>query len=289
MGQTVYVDLLFLINFSMDVLALYLTSRILGRRLRLGRMLLAGALGGVYACAALFLHAGSVAALLLDALVCVLLGAITFWERGGLLVPVLTFTAVSMSLGGVMTALFTLLNRLELPLDTQTGDGDGISVFLFAFLAAVSALLTLMGGRFFAKRSSVKNATLSIRIGGRSLRLSALVDSGNLLCEPVSGKPCVVAELSAFRSVLPEEFLEAARQKKYIYPADAGRMGVRGVCLIPAKTASGSGMLLAFRPEGITVDAGKGAREVDAYVALCELGGSAMGQEALLPGVLVTG
>ena len=47
MGQTVYVDLYFLINFSMDFLCFFLTAKLLDRRLGIGRGLIGAALGGL--------------------------------------------------------------------------------------------------------------------------------------------------------------------------------------------------------------------------------------------------
>ncbi|MBQ8344875.1 MAG: sigma-E processing peptidase SpoIIGA [Clostridia bacterium] len=291
MGQTVYVDLLFLINFSMDVLALYLTARILSRRPKLWRLLLAGCVGGLYSCLALFSPLNGFSALSVDLLVCLLLGWITFFSRKGqrsVLPPLLTFPAVSMALGGVMTALFTLLNRLHLPLDTQTGDGDGISVWLFALLAAVSALLTLFGGRFFAKRGSIKEAELTIVVGDRSICLTALTDSCNLLCEPISGKPCVVAEIGCFRGLLPDSVLHAA-ERKQLPPLETMKgLSGAGFRLIPAQTASGEGLLLGFRPTRMTVHTKQGEREADAYLVLTHLSASAMGCRALLPLTLLT-
>lgn len=288
MGQTVYLDLLFLINFSMDVLALAVSASILHRTLRWLRLLTAGAVGGVYACAALFLPVSGLLALAVDILVCFLLGAIAFATRekkNGLVTCVLTFTAVSMALGGIMTALFSLLNRMELPLGMDGGDGDGISVLLFALLAAIGGILTLAGGRFFSKRASKQTVTVEVTVGSRSQRLSALVDSGNLLCEPAGGRPCVVAEPSALSAILPPSLLDVVRNRRY--DGIASVEGIRGICLVPVRTASGEGLLIAFRPTRMAVKTEKETHEVDAYLALCELGDSAMGHQALLPNVLV--
>ena len=41
MGETVYADVLFIINFSMDFLCFYICSRVLGYPLRLARTVLA--------------------------------------------------------------------------------------------------------------------------------------------------------------------------------------------------------------------------------------------------------
>ena len=53
MEQTVYIDLFFLINFSMDFLGLFLAAKLLERSKRLLRLALAAIFGGIYACVAL--------------------------------------------------------------------------------------------------------------------------------------------------------------------------------------------------------------------------------------------
>jgi MFS family permease len=72
----VYADVFFLVNFSMDFLCFYLCARLLHRPLSLWRGMLASALGGIYAVAALFLTLDRAPAFALDALVWVVLGAV---------------------------------------------------------------------------------------------------------------------------------------------------------------------------------------------------------------------
>ena len=154
MGQTVYVDLLFMINFSMDFLCFFLTARILALPLSLPRTLLASALGGIYSDIALFITLGALPSLLLDIFVCVLICAIAFLKKGelsSLPLYIIVYFAISMALGGFMTAIFNLLNKADIPL--ESGASDGISVWAFAALAAVSGLLTFFGGRFFLPSS----------------------------------------------------------------------------------------------------------------------------------------
>ena len=112
MEQTVYVDLYFLINFSMDFLCFFLTSRILRGPIRFGRMTAGAAVGGIYADLALFLPLAGAAALGTDLLACGAICFITYGKKGerrSLPVYVLVYTAVSMTLGGFMTAFFNLL------------------------------------------------------------------------------------------------------------------------------------------------------------------------------------
>lgn len=291
MGQTVYVDLFFLINFSMDFLCLFLSAKILCLRLSVARGLMGAAVGGLYAVLALFSPLGRIFSLCLDALVCFALCAIAFYRKGeGRSLPLyaLVLTAISMALGGIMTALFHLFNRSPLSEGLETVEGDGLSVWVFGLLALISGWLTLMGGRFFAGRSAREKAEIELFYGGRSTRLSAMVDSGNLLREPISGRPCIVTDISALEGLLPAEILRAARKGDPSAMERISPRHVKNLRLIPTKTASGQGVLFGVRMEKITVDCGKGGRQVDALVALAELGKSAHESRALLPCELLT-
>lgn len=288
MGQTVYVDLLFMINFSMDFLCFFLCAKILGIKLSLPRAIAASAVGGVYSDVALFIGVGRLQALLIDIFVCVLMCAIVFCKRGrNLSLPlyILVYVAISMALGGFMTAIFNLLNKLELPL--KAGSSDGISVWLFALLAAISAAITLVGGRFFRSRAAQRFADVDISYGGRSVRLRAMTDSGNLLREPISGKPCIVADVSALEKILPQRIVRAARKGDISAIGKLSAEDAKKVRVIPIRTAGGESALIAFRAESVTVDGGRGAESVDALVALSNIGKSAEGAQVLLPPELI--
>lgn len=288
MTQTVYVDLFFLVNFSMDFLCLYLTARILHRRVRMGRMLTGAALGGLYANVALFLPLSSMGALAIDVLACLLLCAVALWEgkRTGFWRVATVFVAISAALGGTMTALFYLLNRTPLA-SLTVADGDGLSIWIFALLALLSGVITLLGGRLLGRHSKACAVELEILYGGRTLRLHALVDSGNLLCEPMSGRPCIVADVDALEGLLPCELLLAARRGDAMGLGRIGQRHAARLRIIPTHTATGEQLLLGVRADRVTVDCGDEAREVDAWIALGRLGASADGYEALLPSVLL--
>ncbi len=292
MGQTVYVDLFFLINFSMDFLCFFLTSKILHGPIRFWRMMAGAALGGLYADIALFLPLQGGAAMGADLLACGLICVVTYWKRGegrSLPVCILVYTAVSMTLGGFMTALFNLLNRSQWFGAGEGTSADGISIWLFALLAALSGGVTLLGGRFFTKKSVQKETRVTLCYGGKSLCLSAMTDTGNLLRDPLGGKLCIVADAKALGAILPGEVVASVNTKQGL-GALTGLQGVhrRNLRLIPAKTASGEGLLPAVRMEKIILHGEGGDREVDAMVVLSNLGRSADGHALLLPAELLS-
>ncbi len=287
MGQTVYVDLFFMINFSMDFLCFFLSSQLLGEKLRLFRTLAAAMLGGAYACVALFLPFDGFWALLLDVLLCVLMCIISFGVARSVLVHTLVYFAVSMTLGGFMSALFALLNKAELGLDAV--QSDGISAWVLAVLAIISALFALIGTKFFRKRTAVRYASVAFELDGEERELRAFCDSGNLLRDPISGRVCVLVCVQALNGFVTDEVIEAARTKNVAPLASTDASMARRVRLIPARTATGEGCLLAIRPDRILVgeDGGKPQKQVDAYLALSEEKSFTDGCEALLPNELL--
>ena len=283
MEQIVYIDLYFMINFGMDFLCFFLTGRLMSLRISILRCIIASAIGGAYACAALFLGLGSLPSIALDVAACAMISAVAFLKKGELKrLPAyaLVYTAVSILLGGFMTVLFGIFNRLGLDrLLGSEDDTDGLSVWLFLLLALLGGLGAAFGGKHIRKRSARKNCRLELRYGSRSAIFSALCDSGNLLCEPISNKPCVIVELKAARTFLPSDIYAATEQRRseLLLPENARRMRV-----IPVRTVGGGGMMYAFRMDSVRADMGKGFREVDVFVAFCteELKG---GVSALVP------
>ncbi len=280
MEQTVYADLYFLINFSMDFLCFFLTARLLSYKLSLARTLMASALGGIYAVAALFFGGSALAALLLDMVICALMCAVALFrahEARRLPLYILVYIAISMVLGGVMTALFHLFNRLDLPLAEVSE--DGISVWLFAILGALGGLVTHACNRFFSRRAARRHAEVRVTCGACVRSLHALCDTGNSLREPIGGRPCIVVDCDRLCGLLPRELLSAAKKGELPSTELMARHGGR-ICLVPAQSATGSRMLIAFRPDRVTVDSGQGAHTVDALIVPSPLANTA---DALLP------
>lgn len=287
MEQDVYVDLYFLINFSMDLLCLLLSATLMHRRVGRWRAALGAAIGGVYAVASLLLSSGGVLTLAADLAAAVVICAVAFWSRGsrlwGLLRLALVFALTSMILGGVMTALYSFLNRLDLPFDALRG--DGLSVWSFALLTAVASMATLGGGRLLGISRKTRSVELDVTLFGRSLTLRAMVDTGNLLRDPVSGRAVIVCEGGRVCALLPPALAAAYRSGDFT--ACLGSYELVGrLRPIPTKTASGEALLFAIVPDSLTVTELRGrTREVyaaDYLIAPTSLGSSAAGFDAVI-------
>ena len=101
--------------------------------------------------------------------------------------------------------------------------------------------------------------------------------------EPVSGRACIVADVNSIKEIVPCALLEMVKNKNYTGLDTLDYDIAKRIRLIPTATALGEGMLVAFRPDGISIGEDKQAKEVDALVALCELKQAGTDYEALVP------
>jgi len=283
MIQDVYVDLYFLINLSMNLLCLMIAASLLHLRVKRWRAITAAALGACYAVAALILGADGIVGFLSDLAIAIVMCAVTFTTRPPSLLHLLKCTAVqmltSMLLGGIMTALYSLLNRIDLPLDSL--EGDGLSVWSFAILSSIAALMTARGGKFLGRSAKTKCVSVKATVFGKSITLRALVDTGNLLREPVSGKSVIVADRKALFAALPRhvvQTLSATDPAIWLSdPAIAHRVRV-----IPIRTASGEKLLPAILPDTLYLTEDKITLPADHLIAPADIGARAEGFDAVI-------
>lgn len=288
----VYADLLFLINAGMDGLCFCLTGKLLHRKLTAGRVILGSVLGGLYAVVSLLLNTGQAVALLGDLTACVLICLVALGGKGGggwrrIALSVGVYCLLSMVLGGVMTALYSLLNRAGLPALLPEGE-DGLGAWLFLLLTVAGGAVSLWGGRLIRRTSARVTCSVTVSLRGNSVTLAGMVDTGNLLRDPIGGRAVICADRDGLGRILSPELALALRgnaDSLTSLPPDEERR----VRIIPAGTATGAGLLYGFLPDTVTVTVdGKPPREADAVIALIEMAPQAVreGLSALVPSEL---
>jgi len=254
--MTVYADVLFLINFTVNILVLYLTGKIGRLSPRRWRIALGAVAGAAYAVFMFFprLSFGySAAAKVLFSLFVV---ALTFNIRGVRLYikTVGVFYLVTFCLGGCVMALFYLTDAgaklgavvkngilyLNLPWKVLIG----AVLFSYAIIRVVWGILQSRMAREAMYRK------IGISWNGKEVWMNALLDTGNALCEPFSGAPVIVAEYEKLLPILPEALKEACQLGETAVEQISDER-IRGrIRVIPfSSLGKEHGMLIGFRPD----------------------------------------
>ncbi len=266
-GIDVYVDVLFLINLGMDALCLTLTARLLHRKIPLLRLWLAAALGGIYGAAALFFEVLPLVAWLADVLLCVLMCWIAMGSTRLLLTAGVYFLS-SAVMGGAMTALYSFFNRMGVASLLPSGE-DGGTALALGVLAGLGWLLTLIWGRVFRK-AEAKRATeveVTVRLGKEETVLRGMIDSGNLLTDPIGGTPVIAVKREAVARILSHELQHALDEAPLRTEALVSLPEASRLRLIPTETATGGGLLVAILPDEVYLGAKEKRHRIRALVA----------------------
>ncbi len=288
LGTVIYADSLLAVNFSMDFLALYIAARLLHAPLRPLRLAAGALIGAVFALAAVVTEAyiyGSAwmaAELVLSGIFAVIMCACAFGHKR-VFGTALTYGAVNIGLGGIMTALYSFVGRISDTLGAvPVSTSPSASPPLFGVIALVSGAVSLLYGKFRWRSGAKRRINVTVWAFGCEFSAELLCDSGNLLCDPYSGKPVVIISCASLQGILPTEIIQAARMPERITSlSEAAALRVR---LIPAGSVTGQGMLLGFTPERLCIE----GRETDAVVAIgtdiTDYGGS----DGIIPQTLIT-
>lgn len=235
----VYLDLVVILNFLVDGLLLLGANRLSGHPPGWGRVLPAAALGGMYAGVCMlpgFSFLGNV----LWRLVCLcLMAGIAFGWRRSAITRGAVFLLLSMAMGGLALGL---------------GTGNFASVLLAA--VALTALCALGIPHPVGSRSY---RPVQLLWKGKRLDFTALMDTGNTLCDPITGSAVLVAgadigeKLGFSREILSDPVKALAEGQ------------AAGVRLIPYRTVGRpGGMLVLIRAEEVRL----GGELVSPLVAL---------------------
>jgi len=254
MEQVIYGDVLFLINFSMDFLTLYITAGILRISCRLLPMILSSSVGAVYAVAAVFFAADKITDIIICLAVSALISYIAFGWSGkrAFIRDTVTFIAVSMLLGGVMTVIFNFLNRstgmtyspdIFITDDSIYSVYSSVPLYFIVLSAFIAAVFTAAAAILSRKRVTAGSVTVETEYRGKELRFEALLDSGNLLTDPLSGKPVVILSPNLFDSLTggKEKLMEGGMKARLRF--------------IPAASISGDCVLMGIVPDHTVIDA----------------------------------
>lgn len=236
--ETIYIDSLFLLNLIIDYLICLLSARVCGLRLRRLRYLAAAALGGAYS-VAMYLPGLEWLALWPMKLCLWLAMALTaYGSEERMLRCGVVFLAVSAAFGGFMWAIE--LSGRHPAFDLRT--------MLLAFVLCYALLRLIFGGR--ARLAEARRVKVLLELDGRQVELTALVDSGNRLRDPVSGLPVMVVSPHALSPLFPG-CGELLRLEPVALMESMGEMSpLRGrLRLIPFSSLGGHGLLCAFRPD----------------------------------------
>ena len=227
--MVLYADVLFAINFSMDFLALFITLRVLHKRIYKARILISSLIGATYGVLEMIINFnGIIFELLLSVSVAIIMCLITMneYKFKRLVSEMLVFLAISALLGGIMSLTFNILNKIliKYAIEENLTSSSEYNKARFFIIALISVLISMLFTKALKEKSTQKSVLINIVIDGENFTASGLCDSGNMLTEPISGKSVVLVSSNSTTGRKIDSFPDY--KKRYIPFTTVGSGGI---------------------------------------------------------------
>lgn len=247
----IYLDVLFVINFSITFLLLEITAKLCKKSYKLFRLISSAALGGLYSMIILVDNLPQYVSLLSKIVACVVLvlTAFKFYRVKSFLITVGIFLFSNFLFLGIIVGICLLSSTRAIAVNNSTVYFNvGAKALLFSAAGAYAAASLVV--RIYNKSVSKGDIySLVIENGGKSVCLFALADTGNKLREPFSDSPVIVADKGKLADLFEN-------QKPRI---------------VPVASVNKNSCLNAYKPDKITVKTAKGEEVIEkAYIALSD-------------------
>ena len=261
--HVIYADIIFFMNFCMDFLALFAAGKILGLKLSIGRLSLSSAIGAVY-CIFTFLYDSEkmiIPDIMINIAVSVIMCFVAFNIESLLRFTkvFLIFYSACFMLGGGIEALYYLSGLFKSE-DTGNMDFNVPSVQGIIISAGICAFIIIFSGSLFKKRSEIKETKIIIGFMGKEITVDAIVDSGNLLYDPISSLPVIIINLKSIINLFDLKTLDFFIYDSISYLGKSEFDDIESLKklqdlkfrVIPLKSVAGTcGILPAFTPDYI--------------------------------------
>ncbi|HBT48124.1 MAG TPA: sigma-E processing peptidase SpoIIGA [Peptococcaceae bacterium] len=172
------------------------------------------------------------------------------------------FYLVSFAMGGAVLGALYLTDSLTSQAFTAGGAVVGPLPFGWLAMAVGATLFLVYWGSLFIKRNSwqsVLRLPIVVGLNGKRLALKALVDTGNNLRDPFTGRPVIVVEYGALRPLLPPELqIESPAagepELEKLVSSLHGTTWAARLRIIPFHSLGREhGLLLGFKPDEVIV------------------------------------
>lgn len=209
--MTVYVDVVFMENLFMNYIILFATAVINKVEIKLIRILISSILGSIYSIVVYTNILSNFTGLIIKILLSVAMIYIAFYPDSlkRFMKQLLIFYLATFTFGGVAFALLYFIRPGEILI--ENGIYIGTYPIKIALLGGIIGFVIITIAFNIIKGKISKRdmfCDISIYINSEIKEMRAMIDTGNLLKEPITGMPVIIVEKEELEGILPEEVLE---------------------------------------------------------------------------------
>lgn len=263
--QTIYVDVLIILNIYVNYFLLRITGKITHSHLKVFRCIFASAYGSIYSLIILIPEVPYIlmTGIKFAAAISIVCFAFGVYDKAQIFRNTAVFFSVNFILAGAVYAVYSWIKPAALHFNN--------SYFYIDFSLAVLVITTAV--MYIAVKTAVimsdknvfcRSYDVLVKHHGKTVCISGLADTGNALVDYFSGSPVIICDESSSSEIIG---------------SNAGLVNLpKGFRLIPCSTVSENGLIPVFRPDEVIIKSVENGTEkrVDALIGFGKSNGKAV-------------
>ena len=208
--MTIYIDIVFFENLIMNTIILIATGIILKQKMKWLRILLAGTLGAIYSIMTYISELQIYSNIILKIILSIIITYIAYNPQTvkQLWKTILIFYLTSFVFGGAAFSLIYIVKPQEILM--KNGLFLGTYPLKTVILAAIIAFIILITAFTIVKSKLNKKdmfCEIKVKLNNKLIETKAMIDTGNLLKEPITNTPVRILEHTLLYDCMPKEIL----------------------------------------------------------------------------------
>ena len=269
--MTIYIDVVLIENLIMNYIILLATGMILKIKIKHIRLIIGSLLGAIYTIIGYMGILEIYSSFILKIILSIMIVYIAYYPQTlkKMWKELLFFYLTSFVFGGVAFSLIYIVKPQEIIM--KNGLFLGTYPLKTVILGAIVAFVIIITSFKIIKNKISKKdliCEITVEIENRKITTKALIDTGNMLKEPITNTPVVVIEHTLLYDVIPKEILNHLEEiiggdfEKI--PEDIKNKYVSKLKLIPySSLGKQNGMLLGIKAKKLTIVKGEEKDKVE--------------------------
>lgn len=277
--KTLYIDVYFLINLTVDMLALHFAARLSKIYVGVKRLVISALIGGLYASLSILFIESRPLVILLSFISLILIchistGKVSAFRK---IKYSVAFLISEMLIGGIVYSGFCLAKDVISDTSLAEFGNQNRRLLILSLFVLLSLGILKLVIFFFSTSCAEKNVKLDVIYNGKSFLVEALVDSGNMAIDPFDKTPVMLLSKKESVRIFGNFFYEIQNPNSAEYALK------RKVRVIPVSFGKTKKILCGLRPDGVYVHKKDGREKISLIIAIDTDGEGYCGYGALIP------
>lgn len=255
--MTIYLDIVLFENIFLNSIII-LSTAIIGKvQIKWMRILFASLIGGLFAICNYIVNINWFSGIILKIVVSIIMMKIAFNKCTSkkLIKQLIYFYLVSFTFGGIAFMLLFFINPKDIII--KSNHLVGVYPLKVAIMSGIVGFIVFVVISKIVKNSLNKKSIIcdiEIFYNGNTEKIKTMIDTGNLLKDPISQNDVIIVEKDSLKSVISKDILDniqAILQGKWLETENVHSYKLK---LIPfSSLGNDNGLLIGFKPDYIKI------------------------------------